>query len=419
MWEKTPDRNGDQTIDYYDKMTYETALANASSCNTGGHSDWRLPTIKELYSLIMYYGAEASPTATSQGSAVPFIDTGYFDFAYGDLDASSHGATDDERIIDAQYATSTLYVSTTMNGNSTMFGVNFADGRIKGYPASDKKKYCVLYVRNNTAYGKNKFVNNGDGTITDSATGLMWMQNDNGSVISWEDALSYAEGYNYAGYSDWRLPDIKELQSILDYTRSPETTNSAAIDTSFYCTQITNEAGNADYAYYWSNTTFCSLAVTQGEKACYMAFGRAMGYMESLGGWIDVHGAGAQRSDYKTGDPEDYPDGSGPQCDAVRIYNYVRLVRDAGFTSSVDETLNNSSIVLYPNPATDVCYITLDKEYNHIDVEVVNTLGEILSEYSKNYSNSIVLNISDFPKGVLLIRISYNGTITTRKIIKN
>lgn len=44
----------------------------------------------------------------------------------------------------------------------------------------------------------------------------------------------------------------------------------------------------------------------------------------------DVHGAGAQRSDLKTGDPNDYPQGHGPQGDVVRIFNYVRAVRDAG-----------------------------------------------------------------------------------------
>jgi hypothetical protein len=47
------------------------------------------------------------------------------------------------------------------------------------------------------------------------------------------------------------------------------------------------------------------------------------------GTWMDVHGAGAQRSDPKSGDPADYPYGHGPQGDAIRIYNYVRLVRDA------------------------------------------------------------------------------------------
>ena len=44
--------------------------------------------------------------------------------------------------------------------------------------------------------------------------------------------------------------------------------------------------------------------------------------------WIDVHGAGAHRSDPKAGDPAEYSEGHGPQGDAIRIYNYVRLVRN-------------------------------------------------------------------------------------------
>jgi hypothetical protein len=43
---------------------------------------------------------------------------------------------------------------------------------------------------------------------------------------------------------------------------------------------------------------------------------------------VNAHGAGAQRSDPKSGDPADYPRGLGPQADEIRIYNYVRCVRD-------------------------------------------------------------------------------------------
>ncbi len=329
MWEKTTDKNGDGTINYYDKKSYAEALMGASSCKTGGYNDWRLATIKEIYSLVMAYGAEPNPEATSQGSAVPYINTEYFDFGFGDLNAGSHGAASGERFIDAQYASSTLYVSTTMGGNETMFGYNFADGRIKGYPSSaHMKKYYVMYVRGNMNYGKNDFVDNGDGTVTDHATGLMWMQNDNGSAILWKDALTYAEDFSFAGYSDWRLPDIKELQSIVDYSRSPSTTHSAAIDPVFNCTQIINEAGETDYPYYMSSTTFSSQTPAHGSHASYISFGRAMGNMPVFGGWIDVHGAGAQRSDPKTGNPADYLNGFGPQGDAIRIYNYVRLVRN-------------------------------------------------------------------------------------------
>jgi len=185
------------------------------------------------------------------------------------------------------------------------------------------KAFNYLLVRGNTSYGINQFVDNGDGTITDEASGLMWMRDDNGEGILWENALSYAEGYEYAGYSDWRLPDAKELQSIIDYTRSPATTSSAAIDPLFNCTPITNEAGQADFPWYWSGTTHATM--DSGGAAVYVAFGRSLGNMD---GWIDIHGAGSQRSDPKTGDPADYADGHGPQGDAIRIYNYVRLVRN-------------------------------------------------------------------------------------------
>ena len=173
------------------------------------------------------------------------------------------------------------------------------------------------------------------------------MQEDNAEGVLWEDALSYAESFEYAGYSDWRLPDAKELQSILDYTRSPATTGTAAIDPLFSCTPITNEAGEDDFPWYWSSTTHANMMDNnEGAWGAYVAFGRAMGHMSEIidgpGGdmppmatssteeeinWTDVHGAGAQRSDPKSGDPEEYSEGNGPQGDAIRIYNHVRLVR--------------------------------------------------------------------------------------------
>jgi len=318
MWQQDPG----------EKMTYDAAVAGASSFSLAGYSDWRLPTIKELYSLIQFSGTDPSGL-DSAGSAIPFMDTDYFEFEYGDTDAG-------ERIIDSQMATSTLYVSTTMGGNETMFGVNFADGRIKGYP-KDGKTYFVYYVRGGTDYGSNNFTDNGDGTISDEATGLIWMEVDSGDFdagpygdgsLNWEEALAWAEDLDYAGYDDWRLPDAKELQSIVDYTRSPDTTGSAAIDPVFSATAIINEGGEVDYPFYWTGTTHKADRTPSGASAAYVIFGRGLGYMN--GEWQDVHGAGAQRSDPKSGDPADYPTGHGPQGDAVRIYNYVRCVRSGG-----------------------------------------------------------------------------------------
>ncbi len=321
MWQQSPDKNVDGIINSSDKVTYSDAVAGALVYRLGGYSDWRLPTIKELYSLIIFSGIDPSGyEGTSTDGLTSFINTAYFKFGYGDTDVG-------ERIIDAQFVSSTLYVDNTITAD---FGVNFADGRIKGYgltfPGGEKTFY-LLYVRGNSEYGKNKFLDNGNGTISDNATGLMWMQNDNATAVNWQDALEYAENIEFAGYNDWRLPDVKELQSIVDYTRSPFTSNSAAIDPVFNCTKITNEAGNEDYPYYWSSTTHVNWSLMGASAAAYVCFGRGMGYMPEFGGWIDVHGAGCQRSDPKIGNSSDFPNGRGPQGDAIRILNFVRLVR--------------------------------------------------------------------------------------------
>ena len=320
MWQQTPD--------LVNKSSWSNALANAASQTTGGYTDWRLPSIKELYSLIDFTGN----TGSSEADAIPYIDTDYFDFAYGD--------TNTERYIDAQYWSATEYVGLTMDGDETVFGVNFADGRIKGYPkfkpqGGDNLSF-VRYVRGNTEYGINNFVDNGDGTVTDLATGLMWQQGDSVATQNWEQALAYAEGLELAGYRDWRLPNAKELQSIVDYTRAPLVTGTAAIDTNFFDVTETE-------SFYWTSTTHLDGAPeTRGNYAVYLSFGQAFGWMpeppDQTSTYVlyDVHGAGAQRSDPKSGTPVLDAPGHGPQGDILRIYNAVRCVRAGADEPSTD-----------------------------------------------------------------------------------
>jgi len=311
-----------------EETTWDNAKAGASTCRIGGHSDWRMPTIKELYSLINFNGGCHGTAADS----MPYIDTRYFDFKYGD---EAKG----ERVIDCQDWSATEYVGTTMNNNVTVFGVNFADGRIKGYPKNMNRregatanKLYVRYVRGNPKYGKNDFRDDGDGTITDHATGLMWSKADSGQGMNWEEALAWVQAKNkenYLGHNDWRLPDAKELQSIVDYTRAPAVTRSPAIDPLFQTTQL----GDGEYPFFWTSTNHLEgPSDRQGTAAVYVAFGRALGWMQfppERGEYrlLDVHGAGAQRSDPKTGSPADFPHGRGPQGDVIRIMNYVRGVR--------------------------------------------------------------------------------------------
>jgi len=94
-----------------------------------------------------------------------------------------------------------------------------------------------------------QFIDNGDGTISDLSTGLMWAKDgngpgcNNGETLGWEDAVDFAEALEFAGYDDWYLPEIKELETIVDY---------GAVGPAINATYFPNtQAGN-----YWSSTTY-------------------------------------------------------------------------------------------------------------------------------------------------------------------
>jgi hypothetical protein len=90
-------------------------------------------------------------------------------------------------------------------------------------------------------------VDNGDGTVTDTETGLMWQQGE-GGFMNWETALSYCENLVFPenqGYDDWRLPNINELQSLVDYSK-----HNPAIDSYYFPYAVSS--------HYWSSTPLAS-----------------------------------------------------------------------------------------------------------------------------------------------------------------
>ena len=276
MWQQTPPT---------EKMTYDEAVKYVENLKLGGYTDWRLPTIKESFSLAMLDG-KLNPEDTSK--AIPYIDSDYFDFTY-----------DKMKPYTGSYWTSSVCKMPANNDYEKMeknYGFNWADGHLKSYgdghfvagygtegETTGSIPAGVRAVRGEEGvYGVNKFVNNNDGTITDEATNLMWTQQDNGAVNddgtiraktdanfgngrTWTDTLAWVEkmnAVNYLGHNDWRLPDIKELQSIVQY----EMTTIPALDTTYF------NLSRPD-CYIWSSTTCGDFP----EMADYIAFGRGYG----------------------------------------------------------------------------------------------------------------------------------------------
>ena len=362
----TPDyvNNGDGTVDdnvsglvwqrhHSSAMTFSDGETYCDDLDLGGNTDWRMPNIKELYSLINFSGHTGTMDDTYD-SWTPANWKLYLDGTYETDDDSAvfiqeyGNASTGGRILDCQVWSSSDPVGTTMNNDDSVLGGNFCDGRIKAYPKHISK--FTKCVRGNTDYVNNDFASTDDGdTVTDSATGLVWTKaysndtnefpqisglgNGDGSM-DWSEALGFCEDLDYAGYTDWKLPDIKELQSIVAYGQAEPVVDTNhfdldAVDLPDYCNGGTFSA----YPYFWSSTTHVEYAPPSsslsGDKAAYIAFGKGFGSMNGGATWIDAHGPGSQRSDPKTGDPgsSQWQCGFGPQGDYIGINNYVRCVR--------------------------------------------------------------------------------------------
>jgi hypothetical protein len=122
-------------------------------------------------------------------------------------------------------------------------------------------------IQAGVAWPNPRFSDNGDGTVIDHLTGLVWVKNANSqdSLYPWQAALNYVAGMNAGtypnfGYTDWRLPNINELKSLLDAGES-----NPALPTNHPFTGV-------KLSYYWSSTTKRYLNINFA-WAVYMADG--------------------------------------------------------------------------------------------------------------------------------------------------
>jgi hypothetical protein len=194
-------------------------IAVLNSERFGGSDDWRLPTVQELYTIVHNIKTDADND--------PKISTTYF-----------------PNTMLSRYWSSTTYFVVQFCKRCTWY-VEFDAGDVMYDDNSNINHALAVRGAANTSH----FVDNEDGTVTDKTTGLMWQKlevlDENGAVckMTWKEALAYCEGLELAGHRDWRLPNIKELQSIVDYQAYDP-----SIDTTIF-------PRTESYAY-WSATTY-------------------------------------------------------------------------------------------------------------------------------------------------------------------
>jgi hypothetical protein len=171
------------------KCSWTEAVSYCENLSYGENSEWRLPAIKELLTLVDF------------GRSEPAFDTEIFlEFPSSAYFWSVSSGVPEEPEQSAEYAFSFHFERGTFelfnkSGFSSLICVS-----------GEKKNYYSNLVES-TVSGKT--------IITDSTTGLIWTK-DQIVVSTWNGALSYCENLQYAGNDDWRLPNIVELLTLFD-----------------------------------------------------------------------------------------------------------------------------------------------------------------------------------------------------------
>ena len=317
------------------EMTIENAQLYCDTLTLGGYTDWRLPNCHELFSIL------------NHDKVNPAIDTIYFTKTLAEYWWSSERQAND----------------------SNKVWVTNAGGGVGNHPktetisAGGPKRFHVRAVRDVTTPTllPNHFMDNGNGTTTDLVTDLTWQQIPYSDSITWEQALTLADTLTFAGYSDWRLPNIKELQSIND-----ESLINPSINQTFF--------SGVNVNHYWSSTSLPN----QTTKAWY----------------LDTQ-FGVTTYQFKINKL------------------YALCVRGGNLATGIQENYSSQpDLIVYPNPSFGTINIVNQNSID--DLRITNLFGQIVYQSNpKSKSVSVKINST----GIYFVTVISGKITATKKIV--
>ena len=216
MWEQTV---GGTSVTWSATSVAGSAQAYCSSVSKGGYSDWRVPTVVELQSLVDY---TIGSGVTINAIAFPSTPSSYFWAAQ-------------------------IYAANTAKAWDLRFS---SGGYIQPDGSVGSTSFAVRCVRGSTYNSVPQFTDENGGALTggstqvkDQVTGLIWQRSQAPSTYTWSNAVSYCSTTLTLGGEVWRLPTLKELTTIVDYKLYNPSINSAAFP-------------STSNSYFWSNSPF-------------------------------------------------------------------------------------------------------------------------------------------------------------------
>lgn len=203
------------------EMNWADAVDYCNNLSYNDYSDWVLPNREEMRSLIHYGAGEPAGWLGENGFEEMPEDSGPLRFFTSTTFAKNNGSAwlsvmlsdiDNTGSVDYRDKGAERYIWPVRREAYTMP----ATGQNQEFKTGDDGS-----LQRGADWPDPRFFNNGDGTITDNLTGLIWLQKADGDneKKQWSDALDYIESLNNnseAGYNDWRLPNINELATLFN-----------------------------------------------------------------------------------------------------------------------------------------------------------------------------------------------------------